>query len=325
MEEGRMSDELPGELWQCAQPVAVGVVIPVFNRATVILSTLESVAQQTCPPQRLVVVDDGSTDQSAVAIQTWIEAAAPPFDVQLIRAPHRCAAAARNVGYEYVGDLPLVAFLDSDDIWPVDFLERTAQRLTREPLAVAVSTDRQYLNGEGISVRFDDCSELASQPLRWMFQHGAGIASCTLLRKAAVDSTRLWPEELAIDCAEDSLFFAELALRGSWLHAPGEAVRFHLGNAESCGEEGNLSVKYPDGVQRWAVAFERVLSLTAGRISASQMAELRPFVAAFWYRAGKQFDQNGDRSQAIHCYDRALQFQPTLLKAWSRRGLRRAG
>src|SRR5262245_29153826 len=51
---------------------SIAVVVPVYNRATSMLPTLESIAAQTVPPQRLVVVDDGSRDDSAEAVERWV-------------------------------------------------------------------------------------------------------------------------------------------------------------------------------------------------------------------------------------------------------------
>ena len=125
---------------------AVGVVIPVYNRATIILATLESVARQTVPPAALIVVDDGSTDATAEAVEAWIDAADPPFPALLLRQPHASAATARNAGLAALGDLPLVAFLDSDDLWPDDFLARTAALLAADIEAVAATVDRKYVD-----------------------------------------------------------------------------------------------------------------------------------------------------------------------------------
>src|SRR5262249_34426967 len=154
----------------------------------------------------------------------WIERAQPPFPAQFIRREHATAAAARNAGLERIGRVPWVAFLDSDDVWPEDFLERTTRMLERHPEAVAVSGDRLFRNAEGQMIRFDDCAELASNPVSWFFQHGAGIASASLLRVSAVAAVGNW--DVTLDSAEDVMLFARIALEGRWLHAPGLPVEF---------------------------------------------------------------------------------------------------
>jgi glycosyltransferase involved in cell wall biosynthesis len=122
----------------------VAVVVPVFNRANAVLETLATIAQQTVPPRRLIVVDDGSTDGTAASVRAWIARTKPGFEAFVIEQPNRGAGAARNRGIREIGDCRYIAFLDSDDHWPADFLARTVERMEANPAAVAVSADREY-------------------------------------------------------------------------------------------------------------------------------------------------------------------------------------
>ena len=94
----------------------VSVVIPVYNRAHLLEPVLQSVFQQTRPPEEVIVVDDASTDDPETVTCQF------PF-VKLIRNPHnRGAAGARNVGAAQASG-NILAFLDSDDHWLPDKLE----------------------------------------------------------------------------------------------------------------------------------------------------------------------------------------------------------
>ncbi|NJN63627.1 MAG: glycosyltransferase family 2 protein [Acidobacteria bacterium] len=79
-------------------PPAVAVVIPVWNRATLVIACLESVRAQTHPPAEVVIVDDGSTDATADAVATWIHEHRAELPAQLVRRDNAGAAAARNLG-----------------------------------------------------------------------------------------------------------------------------------------------------------------------------------------------------------------------------------
>lgn len=94
----------------------VAVVIPCWNHGRLLTEALTSVASQTLQPTQVIVVDDGSTDDSAAVAQ------AHP-GVTLVRQPHAGTAAARNTGLTHV-DADAVAFLDADDLWPPESLER---------------------------------------------------------------------------------------------------------------------------------------------------------------------------------------------------------
>lgn len=97
----------------------ISVVIPTYNRAAEIAAAVDSVLAQTLSPHEVIVVDDGSTDATA-------EVLAPLLDrIRLVRKPNGGASSARNRGViEATGDW--IAFLDSDDTWDADKLEKQA-------------------------------------------------------------------------------------------------------------------------------------------------------------------------------------------------------
>lgn len=91
------------------------VVIPCFNRAHVVADAIASVLAQAHPPSRVIVVDDGSVDDSAAVIRA--QAMEHPGRVVAVVLPRNAGASnARNVGAALC-DAPWIAFLDSDDVW----------------------------------------------------------------------------------------------------------------------------------------------------------------------------------------------------------------
>ena len=88
----------------------VDVVIPCFNAARYLGEALRSVFDQGVPDLRVLLVDDGSTDDSAAIAQGF----GP--QVQVLRQPNSGIAAARNRGIAQA-DAPWLAFLDADDVW----------------------------------------------------------------------------------------------------------------------------------------------------------------------------------------------------------------
>lgn len=88
----------------------IAVVIPTHNRAPVLAAALDSVLQQSAPPDECLVVDDGSTDGT----ENLVRRSYP--GVTYLRQPHRGVSAARNLGIRQAR-ADWVAFLDSDDRW----------------------------------------------------------------------------------------------------------------------------------------------------------------------------------------------------------------
>ena len=103
----------------------ISVVIPVFNRSNLIVSAMDSVVSQTYRPIELVVVDDGSTDDTLTVLDQWQRSLVKGSGIQIkvVRQKNSGANAARNKGIvEASGEY--IAFLDSDDCWLVDKLSR---------------------------------------------------------------------------------------------------------------------------------------------------------------------------------------------------------
>jgi glycosyltransferase involved in cell wall biosynthesis len=99
----------------------VAVVVPVYNRRSKLLRTLATVVAQSKQPALLIVVDDGSSDGTGQFAESWLARNAS-FEWKVIRQANAGAAAARNAGFAAIGSLPFVCFLDSDDLWPPEFL-----------------------------------------------------------------------------------------------------------------------------------------------------------------------------------------------------------
>lgn len=97
----------------------IGVVIPCYNAAFFIKETLQSVMAQTHQPNEVIVVDDGSTDESCQIVRDFIE----EYPVlKLVEQENARPAAARNNGVRYLKNCDLIAFCDSDDVWHADKL-----------------------------------------------------------------------------------------------------------------------------------------------------------------------------------------------------------
>jgi glycosyltransferase involved in cell wall biosynthesis len=102
----------------------ISVIIPAYNAANTIGETLVSVVSQTLPPDEIIVINDGSSDNTASA------ALAVSPSVHIVSQSNQGAAAALNAGLRLAAGDHL-AFIDADDIWSPDKLETQAGVLTR--------------------------------------------------------------------------------------------------------------------------------------------------------------------------------------------------
>ena len=122
----------------------VGVVVPTYRSAAVVGGAIASISAQTYADWTTVVVDDGSPDAASV------EAVLRGVDrVHYLPMPHRGAAATRNSGIEFL-DVDLIAFLDADDEWLPDYLERQVACLEAHPEWSAVYSDAYLVRDDEV-------------------------------------------------------------------------------------------------------------------------------------------------------------------------------
>jgi glycosyltransferase involved in cell wall biosynthesis len=123
----------------------VSIVIPTYNRCDHVLAAARSVLAQTYASWELFIVDDGSEDGTADAVQTLRDPR-----VRYVRQSHRGVSAARNAGIR-LAERPWLAFLDSDDRWLPTKLERQLNELERRPEYHVIYTDEIWIR-RGIRV-----------------------------------------------------------------------------------------------------------------------------------------------------------------------------
>ena len=102
----------------------VSVIIPCFRRSETIKRAVDSVVGQTLPPKEIILVDDFSNDENkTLNILSTIQKTYLDSNIHIIKLKHNGGAAqARNAGWD-AAEQPLIAFLDSDDIWHPKKLE----------------------------------------------------------------------------------------------------------------------------------------------------------------------------------------------------------
>lgn len=295
-------------------PVApIGVVIPMFDRADTILRTLESVAAQTLQPTQTVIVDDGSTDGSAEVVASWISRN-PSLDARLLRQTNQGVSAARNTGWQAVRHLALVAFLDSDDVWPEDFLERGSAALSQNDSAVAAVADRLMVSDCGEWQLESRLSDFAADPLPWLFQNDAGLLSCMLFRVEHVSQesqAALFDPRLA--SGEDIEFLGRLCFRGPLCKAECRPVLFYRDIKKSRTGASNLSESQSDGKYQWAIVYEGLYRQAASRLTLAQRRGLHKGLAKKWRAAGLQDILHSRHRRAAWCFLRAWRWRPTNL------------
>jgi glycosyltransferase involved in cell wall biosynthesis len=137
-------------------PLSVSVVIPTYNRAHLLPRALHSVVAATRPGDEILVVDDGSTDNTEEVVAGLQKQT--PDRIHFLQAAHGGAGAARNVGVRAARN-PFVAFMDSDDEWMPDALNLHRTVLEHRPDVVFTFAN--------LCLRLPDGSETPHNMVNW--------------------------------------------------------------------------------------------------------------------------------------------------------------
>ncbi|MFN8640988.1 MAG: glycosyltransferase family 2 protein [Candidatus Binatia bacterium] len=215
---------------------AVSIVLPTYQRGALVARAIGSVLAQTVTDFELLVVDDGSTDDTAAQV-----ARVADRRVRYLRLDvNRGAGAARNVGIRQTR-APLLAFQDSDDEWLPTKLARHLEVLaTCGPEVAVVYSDmrRIYRDGGERDLRSPDVVPgVLLDPATGFYQVcGIGIQS-TVIRRECLEAVGGFDETLP--ALEDLELFIRLSRRYAFHHLAEALVRYH----ETEGLSSNVPAK----------------------------------------------------------------------------------
>lgn len=120
--------------------LSVSVIMPVWNRKNSVVQAIKSALNQSYPPAEVIVVDDGSTDETLDVVKSIFSDYIREGKLKLICNSHKGVSVARNSGLDIAsGDI--IAYLDSDNIWRKDYLLNIVTAYERFPDTLSVYTD----------------------------------------------------------------------------------------------------------------------------------------------------------------------------------------
>ena len=269
----------------------ISVVIPLYNNECEVTRAVRSVLAQTCEPEEILIVDDGSTDNSA-----GIAAQIQDARIRLIRQPNAGVSSARNTGVNNA-TYGIIAFLDADDEWKPEFLETIQTLVDSHPACSVFGTSYVYCEKSGLVrspilrkvIAGDWAGELtgyfriasSSDPPLW--------SSAVAVRKEALLSIGGFP--VGIRSGEDLLTWARLASRYRIAYSTRPCSVFHLR-----GEIAGVPTRVPETPDHVGNA----LHALANTVDMQMRRDVRRYVA-FWHRMRlAMFVQLNQRSRALH-------------------------
>jgi glycosyltransferase involved in cell wall biosynthesis len=291
-----------------AVPDTVTVVIPCFNAAPFIADALRSVFDQQVGAIEVIVVDDGSVDDS-VAIAESFPA------VRVVRQANRGPAAARNLGVAHARGR-LVAFLDADDVWLPGKLASQLALLESEPqVSVVYGAFYFWRPQQGAETLVTHPPDMeAAVRSGWLYPEillDSLICIITaVVRRDVFDELGGFDEQLRT--GEDYEFWIRVALRHRCLKVDRPVARYRL-------HEGGTT-RVPRPTSNEYVVVERALrshGLTGVRGAALPVARLAERLYKLAFDHAYLHFWHGEARVARQHFARALRHVPMRPKAWA--------
>jgi alpha-1,3-rhamnosyltransferase len=203
------------------------VVVPSYNHAQFIERCLRSIFNQTLPPFKLLVIDDGSKDDSVKIIERILKDA--PFNCELIARSNRGLCATLNEGFDLTSG-NYFAYLGSDDFWLPEFLEYRIRTLESRPNALLCFGHAYIINEKD---QITDCTAdwanyVDGNVQRMLLSDIGPISSSVVYKRSALEHHK-WNE---LSKLEDYELYLQLSLEGDFAFDPRilSAWRVHENN-----------------------------------------------------------------------------------------------
>jgi hypothetical protein len=163
----------------------VSVIIPVYSVEKYIATTVQSVLEQTYKNFELLIIDDGSPDRSIEICQQFTDPR-----IKIIRQGNRGVCAARNTGIRHAQG-EYLAFLDGDDLWLPEKLEKHIEHLENLPTVGVSFSHSAFINEAGQPLGIYQMSKLkAITPAFVLCRNPIGNGSTPVIRQQVFEAIR---------------------------------------------------------------------------------------------------------------------------------------
>ncbi|NOX26298.1 MAG: glycosyltransferase [Deltaproteobacteria bacterium] len=272
---------------QSAAVPTIRVIIPTFNRAAMLVRAIDSVLAQTCQDFELLVVDDGSTDNTVEVINGYGRR------LTFIRQVNSGAAAARNTGIR-AARADLLAFLDSDDWFIKDKLEIQLAVMRENPAYLVSHTQEKWLRrGKHLNQKKRHRKESGDLFDRCLRLCVVGM-STIMARRQLFAQVGFFDESLP--CCEDYELWLRVAARYPFLLVDRPLT------VKEGGRPDQLSVLYRQGMDKYRIRALCSL-LESGILSAAQAVQARQELARKCRIYGNGCFKHGREEEGRRCQE----------------------
>ncbi len=215
----------------------ISIVIPAYNAEKTIVETIESARQQTFADFELIVIDDGSSDDTAELVGTITDDRLRLFSYE----NNSGVSVARNRGIAHASGA-FIAFLDADDLWTADKLELQLEALQKNPEAGAAYSWTMHMSQDGRAIH--EGGSIHSRGNVYpdlLLSNFITSGSNLLVRRAAIESVGGF--DPALVSAEDWEYWLRLAAQWAFVLVPKHQI-FYRHSSTALSAQIDVTEKY---------------------------------------------------------------------------------
>ncbi len=288
-------------------PVRISVVIPTYNRGHLVHKAIDSVLAQTYRDFEIVVVDDGSKDDTRQRVGRYGDA------VRYVRRENGGLSRARNTGIEAARH-DWIAFLDDDDEFEPEMLAVHAEGVRLHPEAVAHATNTCIVSAAGERTNLFALREmpdpgrqkLVARPIEWVVR-GCFFTQAVMARRKALVDVGLYDPAMLF---EDVDLFSRLALVGPWVVDSRELLRLYWRTDGEYSLSANIAKKPLESNACLTAIHER--TARDPRLRADERRLVRRILSRHRFSVGQLHLARGDKREARRCFARSVTDDPGL-------------
>jgi GT2 family glycosyltransferase len=245
-------------------PPRVSVIVPLYNKGRYVRRAIESILGQNFGDLELIVVDDGSTDDSAHVVRTFQDQR-----LRLVQQSNSGEGAARNTGVHH-STCELIAFLDADDAWEPSFLADIVQMADEMPDCRIYATAFQFREPDGSLQRYNTSGILGLTDANGRLDYYACLArsvyplssSSICVRRSAFDACGLFDTGLRIGADVD--MWVRILAKGMAAYSTRLGATYHRDATGRSTDQDRLAEKYARLLHKMILNL-RTLDLSPGK------------------------------------------------------------
>jgi glycosyltransferase involved in cell wall biosynthesis len=260
----------------------ISIIVPLNNKGPYIAATVESVLAQCYTDWELIVVENGSTDDGAMVVDSF---ARRDSRIRLLTAPRQGPGTARNFGVQH-STSEWVLFLDADDLMEFDHLQRLLELASKSKLTTIVAGGwQEFPDGQLANRTIKRPAGISGNLLDTAIAASPWAVHAAIIKRKLLQTVK-WPEDMDRMLAEDNAFWFSLCLQADVAYSDSNGALYRT-QTVNCRTQSSDIAKWFNGVHSAVERNIYSLQQSGRQPNAYQSASLMQLYSSLYREAKK--------------------------------------